>query len=228
MTYNPPQHTALAYSLPLASGVDPFQLSSYATYLSRAGGHDDSGYSPTLPPDLDDPTAQPDARDLGLLNVAYVTSSSPLEADGFQLEAQIEQTYIYRNESVLPRAFVVSRAEVDLPTFFETAVARLELYSPNRIVVETDADEAGLLVLGEVWYPGWQATVDGVRVPILRIEGILRGISIDEGAHRIEFRYEPWTVKAGITTSAVTSFLLAAYLAFQLRAAITLLSRGHS
>ncbi|MGD8624875.1 MAG: hypothetical protein PVJ34_10080, partial [Anaerolineae bacterium] len=113
-TYSPdyslPQHTAIYYDLYLADGTDPIQLTHYANFLATAGGYAASGYSPTLPPDLDDRSARPDTFRLGLLNVEYVAAGFPLPGEDLIAWAKAGETYIYHNEQVLPRAFVVPGA----------------------------------------------------------------------------------------------------------------------
>ena len=48
-----------------------------------------------------------------------------------------------------------------------TGRARIAQYEPERVVVETDADAPSLLVLSDVHYPGWKASVDGHDVDTL-------------------------------------------------------------
>jgi hypothetical protein len=210
--YRLPQHTAVVHDLSLADGVDPFQLEHYAAFLALAGGYETQGYSPTLPPRLNDASARPDAYRLGLLNVGYVAAGMPLEAEGLVLEAQEAGTYLYRNEQVLPRAFVVVQpqtpGDTSLARPVEATAARITRYTPNTLVVEADLARAGLLVLSEVWYPGWRAVADGIERPILRVEGILRGVYLDAGSHRIEFGYSPWTVWVGLAVSGLTAATL--------------------
>jgi hypothetical protein len=216
-SYSLPQHTAIQHDLALADGVDPIQLAHYADFMASAGGYAVTGYSPSLPPTLDDTSAQPDAARLGLLNVGYVAANFPIHAPGLALEQEIGGTYIYRNEAVLPHAFVVPQGErpagddirLELP--IAPGPARTVIYSANRIVVEADLKTPGLLVLSEVWYPGWRALVDGLEVPIRRVEGTLRGVYLDSGAQRVEFRYAPWTVWVGLAISASATLALLAY-----------------
>ncbi len=185
--------------------------------LALAGGYQRTGYSVTLPPRLNDTGAQPDAARLGLLNVGYVAASFPIEVEGLTLEAQFGETYVYANEQVLPRSFVVTQEQapasdrVALQHPLEVTPADVVVYTPNRIVVKADAAAPGLLVLSEIWYPGWQALVDGNPVPIQCVENALRGVPLDAGPHTIEFRYAPWTVRAGLVISGTTALALAGY-----------------
>jgi hypothetical protein len=218
-SYSLPQHTALQHDLDLADGVDPIQLSHYAGFLASAGGYEAIGYSPSLPPDLDDTSAQPDATRLGLLNVGYVAAEFPIEAEGLVLETQFGETHIYRNEQALPRAFVTYQdltGKSAIPRNpAEIQPAQIAVYTPNRIVVKADLEAPGLLVLSEVWYPGWRALADGNEVPIQRVADILRAIHLDSGHHTIEFRYAPWTAWIGAVVSGSTTLFLLLYAAYR-------------
>jgi uncharacterized membrane protein YfhO len=66
------------------------------------------------------------------------------------------------------------------------------------------SDSPGLLVLSEVFYPGWRCEVDGIPARIYRADGILRGIWIGRGLHRITMRYSPNSVRWGAFLSVFT------------------------
>jgi uncharacterized membrane protein YfhO len=61
--------------------------------------------------------------------------------------------------------------------------------------VETESD--GLLVLSEIWYPGWVAKVDGVETPVYRTDISLRGIEVPAGRHAVELLFTPEPVRRG-------------------------------
>jgi hypothetical protein len=86
---------------------------------------------------------------------------------------------------------------------------------PNRLVLEATLPADGLLLLSEVYYPGWQAQVDGQVVPILRADTILRAVPLEAGFHRVELTFRPWTAVAGLAVSAVTLLLVLVGLAWQ-------------
>lgn len=74
---------------------------------------------------------------------------------------------------------------------------------PNRVVIDATPETPGLLVLGDVFYPGWVASVDGEPVPILRTNRMFRGVSVDAGQHRITFEYHPWSLYIGACISGI-------------------------
>ncbi|HRI86665.1 MAG TPA: YfhO family protein [Candidatus Hydrogenedentes bacterium] len=85
-----------------------------------------------------------------------------------------------------------------------TATCSVEDISPERIVLRVDAPQEGIAVLADSYAPGWVATLDGERQPILKVNGLFRGIATPPGAHVIEFQYRPWSVYAGMTVSIAT------------------------
>lgn len=71
------------------------------------------------------------------------------------------------------------------------------VYEGERIVVEAAAPSNALLVLGEKYYKGWKATVDGTSVEIVPVNHILRGVYLTPGKHRVEFVFDPIPFKIG-------------------------------
>ena len=54
-----------------------------------------------------------------------------------------------------------------------------------------DAREQGILILHDIYYPGWEVTVDGERRPILRTNVLFRGVEVPAGRHKIAFEFRP-------------------------------------
>lgn len=63
--------------------------------------------------------------------------------------------------------------------------------SANAISFESQAAEDGLVLLNEIHYPGWQATIDGRPAEILRADGIFRSLFVPAGSHHIALRFQP-------------------------------------
>jgi hypothetical protein len=75
--------------------------------------------------------------------------------------------------------------------------ARLASYGTERVVAESASRSRSLLVLTDVAFPGWTARVDGRKVPIERVDSLVRGVALPAGRHRIEFSYAPASFRAG-------------------------------
>jgi hypothetical protein len=83
-------------------------------------------------------------------------------------------------------------------------VARVVSYEPERVVVRARAGGPGLLVLGDNYFPGWKAEVDGRSVPIERVDYLFRGVRVGAGEHTVVFRYQPLSWRVGWLVSLVS------------------------
>jgi hypothetical protein len=92
---------------------------------------------------------------------------------------------------------------------FETlAEARISSYEPNRLAIETVADKRAALVVSEINYPGWEATIDGQPATIFTANYLLRSVIVPEGKHRVEMRYTAPAARRGAIISALTLIVL--------------------
>ncbi|HEX8457231.1 MAG TPA: YfhO family protein, partial [Pyrinomonadaceae bacterium] len=94
------------------------------------------------------------------------------------------------------------------------STARVVEYEPNRLVVETNADRAALLVLGEINYPGWGATVDGAAAQVYATDYLLRGVHVPAGTHRVEMRYTAPAARNGAFISICSLLVLCGLLIY--------------
>ena len=86
-------------------------------------------------------------------------------------------------------------------------------YHPDGSTYEVNSEHDGMFVLSEVWYPeGWKATVDGIDVPLVRANYILRALPISAGRHTVELRFEPSGRKLAGLASGFGSFVLLIFL----------------
>jgi hypothetical protein len=93
--------------------------------------------------------------------------------------------------------------------------ATIVAYRSQDVTVRTNGGRAGLLVLNDSNYPGWNAYVDGRKAAVLKTNYLFRGVLIPAGAHEVEFRYEPlsfriggWLGILGLGTIALYAFTL--------------------
>lgn len=87
----------------------------------------------------------------------------------------------------------------------------IKKYGANRIELEVSAGDTALLVIPDLFFPYWTATIDGAKAPIYRVNTIFRGIVLSKGDHRVFLKYEnPWLrkgVKITIFTLAIAIVL---------------------
>ncbi|MFH1630250.1 MAG: YfhO family protein [Pseudomonadota bacterium] len=94
---------------------------------------------------------------------------------------------------------------------FEASCSVLK-YASESISLKTSANQAGYLVLSEIFYPGWQATVDGKRVRVLRGNYLFRVIPLDKGEHEVHLYFVSWPFRVGGVISLVTLVICACLL----------------
>lgn len=100
----------------------------------------------------------------------------------------------------------------------ESDCARLELgetsgseavsiihYEASRVQLKTQMESAGLIVLTDSYYPGWEATVNEKPAPILRANTVVRAVPVPRGEVTLELRYKPKRFYIGILLALVSS-----------------------
>ena len=75
-------------------------------------------------------------------------------------------------------------------------------YEADAVEIEVEAASTGMLVLGDVYDEGWTVSIDGERATLAVADGLLRGVVVAAGTHRVSFRYEPVSLRIGVWTSA--------------------------
>jgi hypothetical protein len=88
--------------------------------------------------------------------------------------------------------------------------AEIVSYQLNRVVISVDTPGPALLRLADLWYPDWNAYVDGRRAPILKADYLLRAVAVPAGRHRVEFRYESAAVRRGLLLSLASLLVVMA------------------
>jgi len=76
--------------------------------------------------------------------------------------------------------------------------------TPTQVQLRANLSSPGLLVLSQVNYPGWEATVNGNRVPVLEADGLLLAVALPAGDAAITFRYQPTIFYTGLGVSIAT------------------------
>jgi len=161
---------------------------------------------------------------LDMLAVRYVVfRGSP--PNGVHPDFFSDDYWVLVNPSALPRAFVPLHVEVEpdeetrlrklaAPEFDPRNVAYVETdvalpavshgevairsETPTQITVALEMETPGLVVLSDLWDPGWRAYLNGRPVPILRANHAVRGVVVPAGSAALEFRYEPASVSRGM------------------------------
>jgi uncharacterized membrane protein YfhO len=91
--------------------------------------------------------------------------------------------------------------------------AVITLYEPERVVIEVETSGDAILMLSDLYYPGWVARVDGTETPIARANTIMRAVMVPAGAHMVEFQYESAVIRDGGRISLVSFTVMVIILA---------------
>jgi hypothetical protein len=146
---------------------------------------------------------------------------------------------VHRNPTAMPRAYVVPRALPSARDFggilaqlrdVDPRAAVLMLadvlpatgprqpfrpaqwcsHDPDRVVVRVATGAPGYLVVADTWLPGWTATDNGRRVPVLLGNHSQRVVPLRRaGNHVVVLRYEAPGFVKGLALSLATAGLLA-------------------
>lgn len=181
------------------TGFESLYLTYYRDFLWQVGNHSDTPYE-TLFSIYDIKNYEI----LKLLNVKYIISNKKLSDPNIQKLQNIDSLYMIKNTR--PRAYI------DYPHGFQEI--KIDKYSPNQIKLHTSLPQQGLLVLSEIWYPGWRAFDNGKELTINKTHSIFRSVNLNKGKHRVEFIFDPDTYKVGKIISILSIIFVIAYFIF--------------
>jgi hypothetical protein len=205
MLDNPFNNATPSYFYPSAGGYSGAKLGYYQDLIDEAIFSGSAGINTGV---------------LNMLNIRYLSVQQPINIPGFDTAYQGDDGVVVENLDVLPKAWFVNsvehldsqpdvlrrisqdfdaaetafvaEGEAIQPGSADAGSVTVTQYNANSITLEINRDEPGFLVLGEIWYlPGWNATLNGEEIEIIRTNYVLRGFEIPAGEHTLEMRIEP-------------------------------------
>lgn len=230
-----PPNVAGAYGLEDIRGYHSLFTERYSRLARMTDGKDftvTSAGSAVLRPYFT--SAYSHRRILDMLNVEYIVfgpDSKGVEQYGpLDLVHRSDEGSIYRNPTVLPRAWLVHQIEVIAddegqlarmarPDFDPATLVVLSestpsigpvpaseaqptlSYRPNEVTVRASPGEPALLVVSDAYNDGWQVRVDGHPARLYRANYALRGVWLPAGAHTVIFSYRPSALVIGTVVS---------------------------
>lgn len=90
-----------------------------------------------------------------------------------------------------------------------------EEYASQRASFELELWDRGWLVLSDLDYPGWRATLDGNPARLERADFCLRALPLAKGKHRVEMVYEPRSFRIGLWAMLITLLAVPALLIYR-------------
>jgi len=205
-------NVALLDSIPFASNFDPLQPERWVEWmkmLQRSG----------------DPEPLLRLMDVGWLAESRPSHDVPVEyrrLDGGRRVRLIPEAHFVEsgraalsevgNGNYDPEAVVIIEARAGEPYPAGGGGGTAGVVSsedPNTLTIDVDADGPTWLLLSDVWYPGWEARVDGVAHPIWHADYLFRAVPVPSGRHVVEFSYRPRSFLLGLILAAAGVMALA-------------------
>jgi len=178
-------------------------------------------YGVPLPDELDarmDPEARPRwVRAYSDRYVVIYRNREPLPRAFFAAQVTVERDppatlaavtasgFDPRQTSIVEGISTAQAQRLSAPT---PGTVELRRDGPNELRLRTAADSEQLLVLSEIWAPGWHAELDGRPVPILRTNYLFRGVVVPAGTHELRMVYRPASLLWGAALSAAAVLIL--------------------
>ncbi|MCV0399660.1 MAG: YfhO family protein [Nitrosarchaeum sp.] len=124
------------------------------------------------------------------------------------------QDYLFNNKEFDLRNSVILEtplsAQISMKTSAPSTNDSVDIveFNENHITIETFSENDSILVLTDVFYPGWMVSVDGNTSEILRANGLVRAVVVPSGYHTVDFNYTPNSFWLGVLISSVTLVFL--------------------
>ena len=215
----------------MLSGYDPLFLKDYAKLVSsyEAQRVTESGSFNRI--------INPQNFNSGLinfLNVQYLLTFDEIQNPSFEKVFQEGETKVYNNKNVIQRLYFVNEVvkvnskDEELQSIVSTdfdfknkAVATccefiakkqnplifVDKYTDQEIKITTETESIAPLVSSTVFYPGWQAYIDGKNIPINRVNYMFQSIIVPQGKHEVVFKYRPNSFFLGAKISIMAALI---------------------
>jgi len=222
-------NTPSAYQIEAVHGYDPLYLKDYAklvTAWQSSSVAEAGSFNRIVTPE------KYDSKITDFINVRYIITFDEISRTGLEKVFQEGETKIFKNDNVLPRAFFVKEVikvenqnqelsklispDFDLKTSavstdFEfpkqqiNADATFIDYSDQSFKLKTSSNNQAPLVLSNVFYPGWQAFIDGQKTEVKKVNFMFQSILVPKGQHQVEFKFQPQSFYNGLYISVAAT-----------------------
>jgi hypothetical protein len=171
-----------------------------------------------------------------LLNVRYVVDNRDISNDGLSQVFEEDGLKLFEMGDPFPRSWLVGKTELipdanqaiarltsddfdlrqaaivaeplDSP-LQPTSASTVEIigFSPTTLTAIVEATDQHLLVLSQIYYPGWAASLDGRPTDLIRVNLIQQGIVVPPGHHRVELNFVSTSFWWGSLISLLGAFV---------------------
>jgi hypothetical protein len=201
---------ASVYQLPDLTGNTPLQLATVESFMRQ----------------------MPSWRLWQLMNVRYVVDNRNIADAGLKLVFEEGELKIFEVGDPFPYAWFVGGVEVmaddnqaiarlasdefdlrrmavvsaplELPASDPTpSTVTLVSLTPTHLAADVNTADRQFLVFSQIYYPGWQASIDNQPVELVQTNVIQSGVIVPSGKHRVELTFNPRSFWLGAIISGV-------------------------
>ncbi len=190
-------NSPLQVRLETTYGYNPLELRRYAAFRKTAEANpplmDALGAAITL----DLKTAKLVSRTEALPKVWFPSRVSRVDGDERELEALAD----------LDPSSMAIVSEADAVAAQNARVVSIDART-DEWRIHYRAETSGLMALSLPFYPGWHAEMDGVVLPLLRVNHSLSGVSVSAGEHHLQLRFRSNRLGMGALLSVAGMLLV--------------------
>jgi hypothetical protein len=153
------------------------------------------------------------------ISIARANSYMPRALSVFDVRVINDDSLIaafMRSAEFDPERVVVLEETPSLPVHGVTGDSThtaITAFNNNSMTLRVNSAANGIVLLSEIYYPGWNAYVDGERRSVLRADWSLRAVPVEAGSHDLVVKFEPASFRAGAMITAATLLLSCGILA---------------
>ncbi|HYK91249.1 MAG TPA: YfhO family protein [Acidobacteriota bacterium] len=135
---------------------------------------------------------------------AYITTA-PIFAknDAAALDLISDREFDFKRSAVICTSPRVSNEVHSDSEAGRLIPANILSYAPEKVQLAVDSPHGGWLILSDLYYPGWQASIDGTRTEIVPANYLFRAVHVQSGYHIVSFTYRPLSFYAGLVLSSL-------------------------
>jgi hypothetical protein len=221
-----------------AGGASPFRISSEGLLPAGGnagflfGLEDIVGNSPLELSSFHVVSGLPEPQRWAVLDVRYVLTKRASIGDAYPLLGTWNGINLFESPAA-SRAWLVHSARVVAPNDAAAALAtaqfhteaivegpvaltpatgpesvQVSFYAPDHLELQATVSSPALLVMSQIAYPGWHATVDGSDTPLHIIDGAVYGLPLPAGTHRVTLDFAPQSFTVGQALTRLTLLVL--------------------
>jgi len=154
-------------------------------------------------------------ENLKALPAAFIVPASGIEVisgEDLELGRVKDPGFDPERSVVLPESFADDKTKVVLSSLPQKSGVVWISRRSSDFRLRVEAAQSSVLVISQIYYPGWKAYIDGRAVPVMRADFALSAIPMAQGSHEVRFSFEPLSFRIGAILSALALLAVAALL----------------